>query len=311
MSRRPTEENDNTNSNSNSNPNGLSISLHPNSDSNSNSTSTSIPNPNAKKQFTIRLIGDASEAEPPSNSMQGSQPPYGSMNQFQNLPLPPYLSPPGSNPNPGLPGLPYDSATLKVSGASKPKSVAGKIAHMARSGDAPTIMAIGAQSINQTVKSIAIARSYLKDNDIDLMCFPKFQRFLTARSGEAHPVPIAFELQKSALVPDELESTREMKVAQRSEPGPVAGAIAGQIRAGERVCLLAIGPTSVSQSVKAISIARRHLADGQAAGDGREAASGGIDVSFRPEFIHIPYDDDGEQKQRSAIRFKLYAQQIA
>merc|ERR1719273_434700 len=211
----------------------------------------------------------------------------------------------------------YQGTPLKVSANSKPKSVAGKIAHITRSGPAPTLMAIGPSSINQTVKAIAIARTYLKENKTDLMCFPKFQRLLTSRSGDPGDNrnnlggSIAFELQKGELQRKELESTSEMKVAQTSEPGPVAGAIAGQIRSGERVSLLSIGPGSVSQTVKAIAIARTYLRDGQMEIQAKTTpGKENYDLSFRPEFIHIPYDDDGRQQQRSAIKFKLFYKQI-
>merc|ERR1719397_1114164 len=216
--------------------------------------------------------------------------------------------------------------TLRVSSGSKAKSVAGKIAHVTRNGEAPSLMAIGASSVNNTVKAIAIARAYLKDEEVDLTCSPTFQKCLlnpdgttgmalTGITGVTHDPNnevecYTFKLKKSVLLRREFESTSEMKVAQSSEPGRVAGAIAGQIRAGGRVSLLSIGRGSAAHAVKAIAMARRYLMKGQK-GDKKDTSLKGIDVSFRPEFISIPYDNDGERQLRSAIKFKLFVKKVA
>ena len=64
--------------------------------------------------------------------------------------------------------------TLKVSADSQPKSVAGAIAAIARNGESVEMVAIGAGAINQAVKSIAVARGYVSENDIDLVAIPAF-----------------------------------------------------------------------------------------------------------------------------------------
>jgi stage V sporulation protein S len=182
---------------------------------------------------------------------------------------------------------------LKVSAKSNPKNVAGSISHTSRSGDSPTLMATGAVSINQAVKSIAIARGYLEDNKLDLSVSPEF------RNEERGA--ISFVLTKTALrrpanqtgqQPN--EETQELRVAQASEPSVVAGSIAKKVRAGERVCVVSIGAGSVSQTVRAITIARRYL------------EKDNVDISFRPEFIHVEMKDG----QRSAIKFQILAQQL-
>ena len=63
---------------------------------------------------------------------------------------------------------------LKVSKDSSPKTVAGAIAAIIRNGDKVEIDAIGASAINQTVKSIAVARGYVTPNGIDLVAIPCF-----------------------------------------------------------------------------------------------------------------------------------------
>lgn len=66
------------------------------------------------------------------------------------------------------------SSVLKVSAKSNPNSVAGALAAVLRERPAAELQAVGAGAINQAVKAIAIARSYLKAGEIDLACVPSF-----------------------------------------------------------------------------------------------------------------------------------------
>lgn len=63
---------------------------------------------------------------------------------------------------------------LKVSAKSNPASVAGALASIMRESGKAEMQAIGAGSINQAVKAIAIARGYVAPNGIDLVCKPAF-----------------------------------------------------------------------------------------------------------------------------------------
>lgn len=64
--------------------------------------------------------------------------------------------------------------TLKVSAKSNPNAVAGALAAVIRERETAEIQAVGAGAINQAVKAVAIARSYLKEGGIDLVCIPSF-----------------------------------------------------------------------------------------------------------------------------------------
>jgi stage V sporulation protein S len=66
------------------------------------------------------------------------------------------------------------TSVLKVSAKSNPNSVAGALAAVLRERDAAELQAVGAGAINQAVKAVAIARSYLKTSQIDLACVPSF-----------------------------------------------------------------------------------------------------------------------------------------
>jgi stage V sporulation protein S len=66
------------------------------------------------------------------------------------------------------------TSVLKVSAKSNPNSVAGALAAVLREREFAELQAVGAGAINQAVKAVAIARSYLKSGQIDLACVPSF-----------------------------------------------------------------------------------------------------------------------------------------
>jgi len=72
------------------------------------------------------------------------------------------------------PEKPITASILKVSAKSNPNSVAGALAAVLRERDFAELQAVGAGAINQAVKAVAIARSYLRGSEIDLACIPSF-----------------------------------------------------------------------------------------------------------------------------------------
>ncbi len=65
---------------------------------------------------------------------------------------------------------------LKVSGKSAPKSVAGAIAQVLRRQEMVSMQAVGPEAVNQAVKSVAIARSYLVQDNYDVVAIPSFEK---------------------------------------------------------------------------------------------------------------------------------------
>jgi len=63
---------------------------------------------------------------------------------------------------------------IKVSAKSRSTSVAGAIAGIMREVGRAEVQAIGAGAVNQAVKAVAIARSYLQQDGIDAICIPCF-----------------------------------------------------------------------------------------------------------------------------------------
>ncbi|MCK4315088.1 MAG: stage V sporulation protein S [Anaerolineae bacterium] len=63
---------------------------------------------------------------------------------------------------------------IKVAATSRSTAVAGAIAGVMREQERVDVQAIGAGAVNQAVKAVAIARSYLELDGIDIVCVPSF-----------------------------------------------------------------------------------------------------------------------------------------
>ena len=63
---------------------------------------------------------------------------------------------------------------IKVSARSRSTAVAGAIAGVTRDYGYAEVQAIGASAVNQAVKATAIARGYLQEDGIDIVCAPVF-----------------------------------------------------------------------------------------------------------------------------------------
>jgi stage V sporulation protein S len=63
---------------------------------------------------------------------------------------------------------------LKVSSRSNPNAVAGAMAGVIRQAGTVEVQIVGAGALNQAVKALAIARGYVSEAGIDLVCVPTF-----------------------------------------------------------------------------------------------------------------------------------------
>ena len=63
---------------------------------------------------------------------------------------------------------------LKVSSKSNPNAVAGAMAGVIRQAGTVEVQVVGAGALNQAVKALAIARGYVAEAGIDLVCVPTF-----------------------------------------------------------------------------------------------------------------------------------------
>lgn len=63
---------------------------------------------------------------------------------------------------------------LRVSGSSNPNSLAGAISYFVRRDQSIELQAIGAASVNQAIKAIAIARGFVSSSGKNLITIPSF-----------------------------------------------------------------------------------------------------------------------------------------
>ena len=82
-----------------------------------------------------------------------------------------------------------------------------------------------------------------------------------------------------------------LKVASKSNPNSVAGALAGVLREKDQVVLQAIGAGAVNQGIKAVAIARGFV------------APSGMDLICIPAFTDVEIDNE----ERSAIKLIVEA----
>ena len=67
-----------------------------------------------------------------------------------------------------------DEAILRVKSSSSASSLASAISHAVYDGKKVTLRAIGAGAVNQAVKAIAIAQSFVGPRALTLYCKPGF-----------------------------------------------------------------------------------------------------------------------------------------
>lgn len=63
---------------------------------------------------------------------------------------------------------------IKVKGTSRTSAVAGAIAGVVREHNRAEVQAIGASAVNQAVKAMALAKSYLHQDGIEVYFSPEF-----------------------------------------------------------------------------------------------------------------------------------------
>ncbi|PNH09747.1 hypothetical protein TSOC_003580 [Tetrabaena socialis] len=104
------------------------------------------------------------------------------------------------------------------------------------------------------IKAIAIARTYLAQDELDLSFQPAF------RDADRSKKSVALYMSKTKVrAPISIVDEVDMPIGRESKPQVVAGALAARIREEKSVCLTAIGIDAVSNAVLAIGNARLYL----------------------------------------------------
>ena len=111
--------------------------------------------------------------------------------------------------------------TLRVSAQSRPNAVAGAVAALLRLEGVVEVQAIGPHAVNQAVKSLAIARAYLVQDELDLVVAPGFVKLelrdeeRTAMRFEVRAVPLG-----GAARPASSPRAEEAAAPEGHEPDP-------------------------------------------------------------------------------------------
>eukprot|EP01023_Acetabularia_acetabulum_P064087 TRINITY_DN8202_c0_g1_i16.p2 TRINITY_DN8202_c0_g1~~TRINITY_DN8202_c0_g1_i16.p2 ORF type:complete len:256 (-),score=38.51 TRINITY_DN8202_c0_g1_i16:221-988(-) len=191
---------------------------------------------------------------------------------------------------------PNDSLTLedgfiKVGANSAAKRVADTLVNkISEGGFPPTMLAIGHGPINQTAKAIAIARSRMQEDDLDLVCQPAFRE----RERKDSLAVYLAKRSKLSLRRSSSEKVGQLSVASSSNPSMVAGAIAQRTRQNESVQLNAIGVDAVANAMVALCFARLYLEGDR------------YDLRVVPQFQKIQKDG----VEMSSMRLDIFAEQI-
>ena len=82
--------------------------------------------------------------------------------------------------------------TLKVSTQSRPAAVAGAVAGTIREQGRVEMRAIGAGAVNQAVKAVALARGYLEQEGVQVVCLPAFEQ-ITVDEQERTAIKLTVE----------------------------------------------------------------------------------------------------------------------
>lgn len=118
------------------------------------------------------------------------------------MPAPRYPAAAPFYPAPAPAPVPVPDAgpkVLKVGAQTSRRMVAGAIAHISREGDCPSLLASGSLSVSHATTAIAIARSYLAGNGVELRCYPEFSNLPEQETASAYS--FLLRLFKSARIP--------------------------------------------------------------------------------------------------------------
>jgi len=115
------------------------------------------------------LIRQETETIQPDMSSVPTTPEEKRMNASQSAPIARAVGATGAQPVER-----HSAEVLKVSTRSRPSAVAGAIAGVIRDSGMAEVQSIGAGATNQAIKAVAIARSYLAEEGVDIVCTPSF-----------------------------------------------------------------------------------------------------------------------------------------
>ena len=113
---------------------------------------------------------------------------------------------------------------LKVSSKSNPNSCAGALAGVLRQHGAVEVQVVGAGALNQAIKAVAIARGFVADSGLDVVCIPTFADIEI--DGESRTAIRLLVEDRQRRMPTVVQGAAHVDLRQEAAPAvPVAPAV--------------------------------------------------------------------------------------
>jgi stage V sporulation protein SpoVS len=138
------------------------------------------------------------------------------------------------------------------------------------------LQAVGAASLNQAIKAIAVSRTFLEADGIDL----EVEVSRIPDDAIRNLLQLKLNKKDKSAAATQTDEPVDLRCAATTETVALAGAIANNIREKAQVRITAIGPAPIFRAVDAIVKARLFL------------QKDSIDISFVPMFTTIESSDD-------------------
>ena len=182
-----------------------------------------------------------------------------------------------------------DVPSLKSTSSTPVSGLAGAIAKRIREHGTADIVSLGSEGTNQTVKAMALARTFLNPEGRTILAQSRF-------INEDDEINVKFRADGVAVevVPEDTLDV-VIRVSASSNVRKTAGAIAKLMRGpgsqGQRIGILTMGAESVNVTIQALTGARTMLHQDS------------LDVHFKPRFIHV--DDEVSAQPKPALQLNL------
>lgn len=154
---------------------------------------------------------------------------------------------------------------IHIAGHTDTDLVAATVAALARALEPVELQAMGPAAAGNALHAVMQANRWLGPAGLRLAVSARYERIVINGSPQtAIRMPVVAQPgQAGSTDPtdDDAEETDLLLVSATSDPGHVAGAIAGCIRRDACSVLQAIGPEAIYAAIKALAIAGRYLAE--------------------------------------------------
>ena len=108
---------------------------------------------------------------------------------------------------------------LKVSSRSNPNAVAGAFAGVVREQGFVEVQVVGAGALNQAIKAVAIARSMLGAQEVDLVCIPAFAEIeIDGEPRTAMQLVVERRDRAKAPMTVDTEATSDLRIETTTDP---------------------------------------------------------------------------------------------